>query len=363
MITIQAPYKYLQGPDLMNEFGQHVSHIGKKFLILGSKTIIKKKQEAIEKSFKNENLECEFIQFNGEVTKEEYNRIAEKAKEGSFESIVGLGGGKVIDTAKAAANVVDLPFISAPSTASNDAPCSSLSVIYNDDGHVVDVEFYKHNPALVIVDSEVISDAPPETLISGMGDALATYFEARVCYEHGFLNALGSSISNTAIAIGQLSYTLLQENSYLALRSLDVGVVSQPLENVIEANTFLSGLGFESGGLSCAHSIQDALTTIPECHDNTMHGDRVAFGTICLLILENSWDEVDDVINYCMEVGLPITLKQLHITEDVEKKIADILPTAMAEDMPVYNMPPGTTREKMYSAILLADKLGKEALG
>lgn len=362
MIGIQAPYKYLQGPGIMNDLAKHVKHLGNKFLILAGKTIMKKKQEPIENSFKDIGLECEFVRFNGEVTTSEYKRIADIATNGNFDVIIGLGGGKTIDTAKAAANLVNVPFVSAPSTASNDAPCSSLSVIYNDEGHVIDVELYKNNPALIVVDSEIIADAPISTLVAGMGDALATYYEARVCVKYGFKNAIGTSISNTAIALGELCYNILLDNGYLAKQSVEAGLVSQPLENIIEANTYLSGIGFESGGLSCAHSIQDALTTIKECHDNTMHGDRVAFGTICLLILDNCWEEVFEVMDFCMEVGLPITFNDLYITENVEEKIRSIVPIAYTEGENICKAPPGTNPEKVFAAMMLADKLGRQAL-
>lgn len=361
MIGIQAPYKYLQGPGLMDELGKHVEHIGKNFLILGSKTILKKKQDSIKKSFDDSNLKCDFVLFGGEVTQVEYIRVASLAKEGEADAIIGLGGGKVIDTAKAAAHQANIQVISAPSTASNDSPCSSLSVIYNEEGHVDHVETYPTNPALVIVDSEVILDAPIKTLVSGMGDALATYFESRVCHKHGYTNPLGTNISNTAIAMGELCYKLLIENGRLAKKCVESKVIDQSLENIIEANIYLSGIGFESGGLSCAHSIQNALTTITECRDNTMHGDRVAFGTICLLILEDSWEEIEEVMDFYKDIGLPVTFKDLHITEDIEDKIKSILPIALGEGRPAYHMPPGTTSEKMYEAMILADKLGRKA--
>lgn len=102
------------------------------------------------------------------------------------DAIIGIGGGKALDTAKAVAtNLGDLPTIIIPTIASNDAPCSSVAVIYNEQGVVIKALMMKHNPDLVLVDTGIIAQAPKQYLVSGMGDALSTYFEARACQRSG----------------------------------------------------------------------------------------------------------------------------------------------------------------------------------
>ena len=56
---------------------------------------------------------------------------------------------------------------------------------------------------------------------------------------------------------------------------------------MIEANTYLSGVGFESGGLAAAHALYNGLTAIPDAH-HYYHGEKVAFGTLTQLVLENA---------------------------------------------------------------------------
>ena len=93
----------------------------------------------------------------------------------------GCRGGKVLDTARAVAADLDLPVVNCPTVASSDAPCSALSVIYSEEGVFQEYRFYRKNPDLVLVDTQVIAQAPPRLLAAGMGDALATWFEAKTC--------------------------------------------------------------------------------------------------------------------------------------------------------------------------------------
>jgi glycerol dehydrogenase len=190
MIITQAPLKYVQGFGIINDVGELVKKNGKNFLVLSSKTPLRLYKEIMEKSFAKAGVKAGFELFGGEITLAERDRVAAiiKSSPDKIDAVIGLGGGKTLDAAKSVANQVDLPTICIPTIASNDAPCSALSVMYSEEGHVVDVEFYAANPSLVICDSEIIMNSPARMLMSGVGDALATYYEARVCFEHGFGN-------------------------------------------------------------------------------------------------------------------------------------------------------------------------------
>lgn len=363
MRQIQAPSKYMQGPNLLDDLAKHVKDLADNFLILSGNTAMETKKDVIEKSFSKEGIACKFEKFNGETSYKEIDRLADIIEKGKFTAMIGLGGGKVMDTAKAAANKVGIPVVMAPTVAASDAPCSSVSVVYNEDGTVNGVEYFKTNPELVLVDTDMVAKAPSRFLIAGIGDALSTYFEASICHNNNYKNVLGSEVSETALGLAKLSYELILKYAYQAKLAVDMNIVSNALENIVEANTYLSGVGFESGGISCSHSIQDALTEIPEC-SKFLHGERVAFGTLCLLILEDFPKEmVDEFLELCASIGLPITLSQLDLKENVEEKIKGVMDIAyQPEEDSVYNMPPKATKESMYAAILLADKIGSEFL-
>ena len=142
-----------------------------------------------------------------------------------------------------------------PTVASSDAPCSALSVIYTEEGVFHEYRFYRKNPDLVLVDTQVIAQGPPRLLVAGMGDALATWFEAKTCVEGHVKNMRGGASTQSALALAKLCYETLLEDGAEALRAVQTQVVTPALERLVEANTLLSGLGFESSGLAAAHAV------------------------------------------------------------------------------------------------------------
>ena len=158
------------------------------------------------------------------------------------------------------------------------------------------------------------------------------------------------------------SYNTLLEEGEKAMLAAEQHVVTPALERVIEANTYLSGVGFESGGLAAAHAVHNGLTAIPDAH-HYYHGEKVAFGTLTQLVLENApVEEIETVAALSHAVGLPITLAQLDIKEDVPAKMRIVAEAACAEGETIHNMPGGATPDQVYAALLVADQYGQRFL-
>ena len=205
-------------------------------------------------------------------------------------------------TQPGAAADLGLPVVNCPTVASSDAPCSALSVIYTEEGVFQEYRFYRKNPDLVLVDTQVIAEAPPRLLVAGMGDALATWFEARTC-------VAGSVRNMRAAARPQVHWpgrALLSDPSSRrspALHAVSTQVVTPSLERLVEANTLLSGLGFESSGLAAAHAVHNGLTAVHETHA-FFHGEKVAFGLLVQLVLEGaSGATVEEVLRFFRRGG------------------------------------------------------------
>jgi glycerol dehydrogenase len=245
-----------------------------------------------------------------------------------------------------------------PTVVATDAPCTGLSVIYNDDGTFSNYIFYPKNPDVVIVDSSIIVKAPVRFLVAGMGDALGTYFEARACVKTNSPSLENGGITKSAMALCSLCYETLLEDGYLAKVSVEKGLLTPAVENIIEANTYLSGVGADNGGLAVAHSIYNGFTALEEC-EKTMHGELVAFGTIVQLIIENApKDELNKVLDFCVSVGLPVTLEQVGVKDIERVKIA--CEKACMEGETIHNMLGDVTPDELYDAILTADAIGEE---
>jgi glycerol dehydrogenase len=356
---IYAPSKYIQGSGEIFKLPDYVKPLGRKgAFAVASPGTIDRYGDKIKKSFADASFKLEIAPFNRECSKKEIDSLFEKLKKADLDVVIGIGGGKAIDTAKAVSHYAELPIVVVPTIASTDAPCSALSVVYTEGGVFESYLFLKNNPNAVIVDVDVIAAAPARLLVSGMGDALATYFEARACDIARATAISGGKPSKTAVALAELCYNILVEDGLKAKISIENHVVSTALENVIEANTFLSGVGFESGGLAAAHAIHNGFTVLPETHSR-YHGEKVAFGTIAQLVIENASDEdIFEVIEFCKSVGLPTTLAQLGVKDATPEKIRAVAEASCAEGETIYNMHAEVTVEKVMAAIAVADKLG-----
>lgn len=358
-----SPGKYVQGAGEMKNIGSYAEKYGKKALVLITESGYKRIGTIIDSSFEGSDSELVYDYFNGECSKTEIQRLIKIMEQKACDMVIGIGGGKILDTAKAVAYYKNTPVLICPTIASTDAPCSALSVLYTDEGVFEEYLFLPANPNLVLMDTDIISKSPVRLTVSGMGDALATYFEARACKASGAVSCAGGLGTEAAMVLAKLCFDTLMEEGVKAKLALEAGACTEAVEKVVEANTLLSGLGFESAGLAGAHAIHNGLTVLEECH-HMYHGEKVAFGTITQLVLENlPAEELEDIIDWCIELGLPVTLKQLGMNEVTDEKIMAVANAACAPTDTLHNMPFEVTPEKVYAAIKAADAYGKYFLG
>ncbi|HDV9958575.1 TPA: glycerol dehydrogenase [Escherichia coli] len=332
---IQSPGKYIQGADVINRLGEYLKPLAERWLVVGDKFVLGFAQSTVEKSFKDAGLVVEIAPFGGECSQNEIDRLRGIAETAQCGAILGIGGGKTLDTAKALAHFMGVPVAIAPTIASTDAPCSALSVIYTDEGEFDRYLLLPNNPNMVIVDTKIVA---------------------------GATTMAGGKCTQAALALAELCYNTLLEEGEKAMLAAEQHVVTPALERVIEANTYLSGVGFESGGLAAAHAVHNGLTAIPDAH-HYYHGEKVAFGTLTQLVLENApVEEIETVAALSHAVGLPITLAQLDIKEDVPAKMRIVAEAACAEGETIHNMPGGATPDQVYAALLVADQYGQRFL-
>ena len=357
--TIISPNRYVQGRGELKNLPEHAKKLGKKLFVIISASGLKRVRDLLEKSFENTGMELVFEEFQGECCETEIKRLGSRFQENKCDLVVGVGGGKIHDSAKAAAYYQGAPVVIIPTIASTDAPCSALSVIYSETGVFERYLFLNSNPDLVLVDTDIIAAAPSRLLVSGMGDALATYFEAIAVAASGALSCAGGKPTKGALALAKLCYETLLEDGVKAKLAVEAGACTQAVENIIEANTYLSGIGFESGGLAGAHAIHNGLTVIKDCH-HLYHGEKVAFGTLTQLVLDNAGQEsLEEVIGFCMDVGLPTTFAELGMARPDKDLLMEAAVRACSPDDTLVNMPFEVTPEMVYAAMVGADALGR----
>jgi glycerol dehydrogenase len=356
-----SPTRYTQGKNATTSLGREMATLGMEgpALIVAGRSARSLLSEAWRTSLGEAGISYHVHTFGGECSVSEIERVKAAVRENTARVIIGAGGGKVLDTARAAAADFSLPVVNCPTVASSDAPCSALSVIYADDGNFQEYRIYGKNPDLVLVDTQVIAHSPPRLLVAGMGDALATWFEAKTCVEGNIKNMRGGASTQTALALAELCYRTLLNDGADALRAVQTQVVTPSLERLVEANTLLSGLGFESSGLAAAHAIHNGLTAVAPTHA-FFHGEKVAFGALVQLILEGKPRSlVDRVLEFAAEVGLPMTLAEVGLGDMTGEMLNRIATRSTAIGETIHNEPFEVRPEMVSDAIHAADATGR----
>ena len=356
-----SPSRYTQGKNATASLGKEMASLGLRgpALVLAGRSASKLLSSTWTATFNEAKINHAVHPFGGECSLAEIERVKATARQHKAQVIVGAGGGKVLDTARAVASDLDLPVVNCPTVASSDAPCSALSVIYTEEGVFQEYRFYRKNPDLVLVDTQVIAQGPPRLLVAGMGDAVATWFEAKTCVEGHVRNMRGGGSTQSALALAKLCYETLLEDGAEALRAVQTQVVTPALERLVEANTLLSGLGFESSGLAAAHAVHNGLTAAPGTHD-FFHGEKVAYGLLVQLVLEGQPRSVlEQVLRFSTEVGLPITLADIGLKDLPKELLQQVANRATAKGETIHNEPFEVRPDMVADAILAADAMGR----
>ena len=253
-----------------------------------------------------------------------------------------------------------LPLVIVPTIASTDAPTSAVAVVYTEEGEFHEYRFFGRNPDAVIVDTTVIAGAPVRFLVAGIGDGLSTYFEADASSRTRQETMAGGAPTQAALAIARLCYDTLLEHGLAARLAVEQGAVTPAVEKVVEANTLLSGLGFESGGLGAAHSVHNGLTALEGTHDY-WHGEKVAFGLITMLVLEERPAEVlEEVVDFCLRVGLPVSLEDIGVENASREELESVAEAACVEGETIHNMPFEIQPQMLVDAMIAADAFGRQ---
>ncbi len=364
-----SPTKYIQGEDELLNLGYFVKTFGDSALLIAHPDDVQRVKAKLDATSSKFGITLVTGNFQGECSRQEVARLQTLALEHACACTIGLGGGKAIDTAKCVAEGDALIIV--PTIAATDAPTSHSAVLYTPEGAFDDYAYFKQSPSVVMIDTTVIAEAPTRFLVSGMGDALSTYFEARATARSfsnvnaglpcGVREGVSQEAKGTkaALALARVCYETLLEDGVKAKLACDQNVVTPALENIIETNILLSGLGFESSGLAAAHAIHNGLTVLEGSH-HYYHGEKVAFSTLAQLVLENADSrEIQEVLAFCASVGLPVCLADIGVRSITREELLEVARKACIPEESIHSMPFPVTPEAVAAAITVADQLGQ----
>ncbi len=355
---VKSPAKYVQGPHVLEELDKYLDGMGNRLLVIISQSGAKRIGPTLEQCFAGKDYALFYHIFAGESTLVQVETISQEARDHGCTAVVGIGGGKIIDTAKSVSHLTGLPCVTVPTVASTNAPSSSLSILYHDNGEFDRYFFLSHCPEVVIADTAVMAGASSRLTVAGMGDAMATWFEARACRRSGSENQVHAQPTRGATGLAKMCWENLRQNGLAAKIAIDNHLTNEALEIVVETNTYLSGIGFESGGLAAAHGIQKGFTMIPELREQ-LHGFNVAFCVLAQLVLENSLEEMVEVMEFSTSVGLPICFADLGYPDVDPAMVRLAAEKATVPTSTIHHMPFTVTAEMVYQSLMAADAYGR----
>lgn len=347
--------KYVQGKNLLLHCADFIRRFGKKALIVTDSTVYKIIGQDLQNYLNKNGFSVEYSEFNGESSMEEINRIVKIAKEKNTEFIISLGGGKALDTGKGVAFKLSLPDVIAPTAASCDSACIPLSIIYTPQHEFVQYLNYPHHAELVLVDTQVCANAPTRTLLAGIGDAFASYYEClEVQKTHGF-TLMNARQSQAGIGLVTRCNEILWKYAYQALEASKSNVVDTALDKVVEASVLLSGTGSENAGIAAAHSIYDGWSLLEGDPTKFRHGEEVVLGIMIQMMLDGTpTDRLNKFIKFFLTCGFPLTSKDFHLDKINHDDLYAFAKKATSPGETIENMP---QRSKKITPDMLLDAL------
>lgn len=351
--TLVAPGTYVQGRDVLSTADTYGPLGADAAFVLGGTTALSTARSALVSGLEAAGIEVAGVEDDvNACTFADIDALAEAATAVGADLVVGVGGGVALDTAKGVAERIGAELAVVPTIASTDAPCSSVAVVYDEAGGFDGYIHRDDNPELVAVDVGVVAAAPARFLRYGMGDALATRFEAEAVFRADAETHAGGRPTTAALALARRAYETLDRSGAEALGAVERDAVTPAVESVVEANTLLSGLGFESGGLAAAHAFGKGFS---RAGVKQPHGLLIAFGTVAQLVLEDREERtLEEVLDLAAALGLDNDLADLEVPLD---RVDEVAAGACREDTTMSNLPRSVTVPEAADALRAADTL------
>ena len=302
------------------------------FVVTGEKS-----WNAIETMFPaGVEISYSLFRYNGECSLTEIERLASLCK--NYDVVIGIGGGKVLDLAKAVANRVDLNAVLIPTLPSTCAAWTPLSVIYDKNGSFVRFDIFNRSPYMVLVDPQVLLHSPVAYLRAGIADTLAKWYEADAIIRHVKNPPLPVTIAHQTAC---LCKTTLLEHGFDAIDSLIQKSYTysfrKVIETIIAAGGMVGGFGERYGRVAGAHSVHNGLTKVSSTH-HLLHGEKVAYGILIQLVLEENWEEIQSLLPFYQKLQLPFRLKHLRLESRDEETLRFIAREIIRPDETIHLM-------------------------
>ena len=353
--TMLTPYTV--GPDAMDILGELFPR-GSRLLVIGGKTALEKSGPALAQAAEKGGLALLGpLWYGGQCSRENMEKLTAWGKELEPQGVLGIGGGKAIDTAKGVARNLGLPLVTVPTIAATCAGVTRLSVVYQPDGAFEGFLFHPAPPLHCVIPLEIIAQAPAKYLRAGMGDALAKHLECTMASRGGRLNH--SSAMGVALSAVCGEVTLSQGKA--ALADCAAGKAGPALEQAVLGNIVTTGmvasLVDEAYNGAVAHSVCYGLTALPGLEERHLHGDLVAYGTLVQTALDQP-EKLASLGPALAAMGFPVSLRELGLDLGKDGTLVETALTAALAGPDMERLPYPVALEDLSRAAAAVEAAG-----
>ncbi len=348
-----APVRILRGENCLANSGKEIAQLGVRPLVVGGNQTLKTIEPFLSPVAKAEKLACQMTNYSPDCAESSLARLKEAVKQHQADVVIGVGGGKALDMAKLLAEQCNLPIVTLPTSGATCAAWTALSNVYSEAGAFQYDVTLSRCPDLLILDYGLIRTAPQRTLIAGIGDAIAKWYEASVSSGNSSATLLISAVQQARIL-----RDILFQKSAIALKRPD----SDEWRDVVDATVLLAGVIGGVGGADCrtvaAHAVHNGLTHLLEAHD-VLHGEKVAYGILVQLRLEEmiqrnqlAASSRKQLLQFYSEVGLPKSLEDLGLADISLAQLRRVTAIATQPKSDIHRLPFTVSPEQLAAAMV-----------
>ena len=356
-VLSKSAYKY--GAGEIENLAEHVRIYGTKSLVLIDSLLIETIGEKISNNYACTKSICKITEVSEKSSEEDMNRLIKEAK--FYDNIIGIGSGKTLDMANEIAFMNECPFIVIPFITFTNASCSGCLNVSGEDYAI-----YSRKPNMVIIDSQVIIDAPVSFLIKGIEYTLSVYFDLRAAIRYSSKLSRKAELMSFELIRLNKCYEHILDNGLQAIRDAQENVLTGKLESVVQSCLYINYAFYSQEGLNIhskyavIHAVRNGLSML-KANSSQSNKEEISFAILVLLVLENvSTKELYQILLFFWEIGLPITLEEIGIhaiDSERMKQIAKIICDQKMMFGNTYVKP-----AEIAAAIITADSLGIQYL-
>ncbi|MBC1224104.1 iron-containing alcohol dehydrogenase family protein [Nostoc sp. UCD121] len=347
-----APAKVIRGSGVLQAAATEIASLGSRPLIVAGESTLAISRKNLQPVLETQQLHPVQASYSPDCCEASLKSLQKKAKEHKADVIIGVGGGKALDTAKLLAQQLQLPVVTIPTSGATCAAWSALSNVYSENGAFLYDVGLSRCPDLLILDYDLIKTAPQRTLVAGIGDAIAKWYEASVSSGH-----LQDTLIIAAVQQARVLRDILLQKSAAALNEPG----SEVWREVVDATVLLAGVVGGLGGAQCrtvaAHAVHNGLTHISGY--GSIHGEKVAFGILVQLRLEEmlqgnqlAASARQQLLKFYTEIGLPQKLSDLGLGNITLGELQTAAEIALVPNSDIHRLPFKVAPEQLMAAMV-----------